>query len=310
MDLLTNALTIIILFNAPITEPDLDLIRSALTPAEGPSVLLLKTDEEQFTADPASTDWGLSEHPNATGIEIRIMDIDKERGGKLVSALREKLNRLPAGRVTSTRIQHYWNDGTMATIDYQVTPPGVPPPSIQGRPGKLVGTARKEFRFPSSYNYSMMGRYGGMPGGPEGDVELTPEESELWRELDMRANHLAARYKGEAVPGHPFPMLPPGAEAMMGPMMEMGMGAGFAGGPLTPLPTPSAEEKAEIEKELAEVLNQMFDLKLIAYERRISRLEEELKSLREEIEERKQNKGLIVQRRLKQLTGKEDHLAW
>jgi len=147
----------------------------------------------------------------------------------------------------------------------------------------------------------------GRPVVIEGDIQLTPEESELWAELDTRARELAAKYKGEE-PQLTRGSLTPGISPYV--LSERGPEIMGARGTKGPQPTPTADEKAEIEKELTEVLNQMFDLKMTAYERKISGIEEDLRSLRSEIQERIQNKNLIVERRLNELTGKEDYLAW
>jgi hypothetical protein len=279
----SQGLIIIMLFNGPIKTSEINLIRS--TVAEWPAEVLLVDGEDKFEVDRAADDWGLSQHKDATGIEIEFKDVSVEAQMEYSATIMEKLMQLPTGR---------------SRVAFNVTasqPPGAPLPEI------YVGAPLEK---------------GGLP--------LSHEEGTLWLELESRADTLAARYKGGdasrirvgGVPGGPRPGYAPGyplaeiyaqglADTVASPYGGYG---GPPSPPRTPLPTPTEEEKAKIEQELSEVLNRMFDLKLTAYERRISRLEQELKSLREQLEHRRGNKDLIVTRRLNELTGKEDFLSW
>lgn len=309
---ITSTMTIVLLFNGPIKPSDIDVVRPAVD--EGSAMAFFITEEGKLPVEPTEKDWGLSRYPDATGIEIRVRDQAPEKSNAVLQEIEQALAQLPEGRARIASVQGGGAGIRGTTAQTGETAPG------SGSGGTGFGGGRsprrtdqsQTRRFAGANPYAMMG-FGGMPGmsrgGPvvlEGDLQLTPEESAKWIELDARASELAARYKGEPEPSGRFAN--PGPSGMMGG--PMGPRVSVHPAPEGPPPTPTAEEQEEIEKELTEVLNQMFDLKLTAYERKISGIEEELKSLRSEIEERKQNKDLIVERRLNELTGKEDYLAW
>jgi|GEM_PF-5251474 len=69
-------------------------------------------------------------------------------------------------------------------------------------------------------------------------------------------------------------------------------------------------KRVELEKELKDNLNQLFDLKLKGFKEKITSIERELDGLRTQLDERQNNKDLIVTGRFKELVGEHDHLQW
>ena len=57
-------------------------------------------------------------------------------------------------------------------------------------------------------------------------------------------------------------------------------------------------------------LNELFDLKLKGYTAKMSTIERELETLRKKVDERKNNKELIVTGRFKELVGEDNPLRW
>jgi uncharacterized membrane protein YccC len=70
------------------------------------------------------------------------------------------------------------------------------------------------------------------------------------------------------------------------------------------------EEKEALREELAENLNQIYDLQQEMWEEKIAALEKRLNELREMLEKRAQHRGEIIERRIKELTGEEEYLNW
>ena len=70
------------------------------------------------------------------------------------------------------------------------------------------------------------------------------------------------------------------------------------------------EEKEALREELAENLNQIYDLQQEMWEEKIAALEKRLNELREMLEKRAQHRGEIIERRIKELTGEEKYLNW
>jgi DNA polymerase II small subunit/DNA polymerase delta subunit B len=71
-----------------------------------------------------------------------------------------------------------------------------------------------------------------------------------------------------------------------------------------------ASEKAELTRELTAVLNEIFDLKLQSQQERVERISGELEELRSRIQERSNARSQIIERRVRELTGERDALAW
>jgi hypothetical protein len=308
---ITSTMTIVLLFNGPITPTDIDVIRPAVEEESATTFFITEDGKLIEQAEPTDADWGLSRYPNAAGIEIRVTDIDPEKSSAMLQEIERALEQLPEGRARVASVS-----GGGGKSGRKGAGPGNANGAMGfgggGRPTGSYQARTQRGAEAAPYAAMALGSMAGMPRrGPvvlEGDLQLTPEESARWHELDARARQLAARYKGEESALPRWGAFPGGAPGMMGGRT----GPWVSTAPTTegPQPTPTAEEQEEIEKELTDLLNQMFDLKLIAYERKITGIEEELQSLRNEIEERKENKKLIVERRLNELTGKQDHLAW
>lgn len=70
------------------------------------------------------------------------------------------------------------------------------------------------------------------------------------------------------------------------------------------------QEKADLERELEEQLNEIFDRKQALQEERIERLRDEMDKALDRHNERDQHREEIVERRLRQLLGREDRLDW
>jgi hypothetical protein len=68
--------------------------------------------------------------------------------------------------------------------------------------------------------------------------------------------------------------------------------------------------RAELETKLKGNLNELFDLKLKGFQEKIASIERELDRLRTHLEERKNNKELVVTGRFKELIGEHDQLRW
>ncbi|MFQ5769319.1 MAG: hypothetical protein ACE5HX_02200 [bacterium] len=69
-------------------------------------------------------------------------------------------------------------------------------------------------------------------------------------------------------------------------------------------------EKANLEKELKRALSELFDLRELDKQREIERLEKQLQELKNMVKKRKGHREEIIQKRLDQMLGKEDYLAW
>lgn len=69
-------------------------------------------------------------------------------------------------------------------------------------------------------------------------------------------------------------------------------------------------ERAELEAELDELLNDIFDKKLELRQERIERYAEEAEELRQETAERRQRRAEIIDRRKRDLLGEHDPLDW
>ncbi len=70
------------------------------------------------------------------------------------------------------------------------------------------------------------------------------------------------------------------------------------------------EEKETIKADLKDLLSKLFDLRQEEREVEMKRLERKLERLQEDIVRRRENKELIVNRRLKEMTGEADYLRW
>jgi hypothetical protein len=69
-------------------------------------------------------------------------------------------------------------------------------------------------------------------------------------------------------------------------------------------------EKKDIEADLKPVLDELFDLHLKQRQREVKRLEEQLAKIKQDIEERKENKDKIIENRLADLIGKNEMMRW
>jgi len=72
----------------------------------------------------------------------------------------------------------------------------------------------------------------------------------------------------------------------------------------------SKVDKEKLKNELKADLNKLFDLKQTQKELEVKRLEQELKTLKESLKVRGDNKNSVVNRRLKELLNEEDYLDW
>ena len=69
-------------------------------------------------------------------------------------------------------------------------------------------------------------------------------------------------------------------------------------------------DKKKIETELKTVLNELFDLNLKMRRREVEELENRIKEIKSDIEERKKDKDKVIELHLKDITGQNDHLRW
>lgn len=69
-------------------------------------------------------------------------------------------------------------------------------------------------------------------------------------------------------------------------------------------------ERRTLEQEFDQKLNEIFDRKLALREKRAEKLAEELDEVRAALQERRDERGDIIERRKRQLLGEEDHLKW
>lgn len=69
-------------------------------------------------------------------------------------------------------------------------------------------------------------------------------------------------------------------------------------------------ETADLNEELEDLVNQIFDLKLEARQERISKISDDLESLRVQVQERSASRDQIIRRRLSELRGEQDTLDW
>lgn len=74
--------------------------------------------------------------------------------------------------------------------------------------------------------------------------------------------------------------------------------------------SPEKKHNVQLKNELRNNLEQLFELREKEREREVVKLEEKLSALRENLRLRKRNKKLIVDNRLKQLTGEASTLEW
>jgi len=70
------------------------------------------------------------------------------------------------------------------------------------------------------------------------------------------------------------------------------------------------KKQATIKKELEKKLNKLFDLREEARLKKVEALEQEMEKLKQMVDFRKKNKAKIIERRLNELLGNEDQLAW
>lgn len=69
-------------------------------------------------------------------------------------------------------------------------------------------------------------------------------------------------------------------------------------------------DKAELETELDELLDQIFDEKLEVQQERVNNMTEELQKLRGRVDERRSSRQEIIRRRLSELLGSRDAFDW
>ncbi|MDD4871449.1 MAG: hypothetical protein PHR77_12900 [Kiritimatiellae bacterium] len=69
-------------------------------------------------------------------------------------------------------------------------------------------------------------------------------------------------------------------------------------------------DKEQILKEMRNVLEQSFELKQELMKMEVAELEREIQELKKMIEKRQENKKVMIERRVKELTGKEPELQW
>jgi hypothetical protein len=72
----------------------------------------------------------------------------------------------------------------------------------------------------------------------------------------------------------------------------------------------TSDRKDPIKAELQNVLDELFDVRESQRSDQIVELEKELERLRETLKDRQAHKKAIVESRLKELLGEEDHLRW
>ncbi|MCS7029317.1 MAG: hypothetical protein NZ519_11195 [Bacteroidia bacterium] len=74
--------------------------------------------------------------------------------------------------------------------------------------------------------------------------------------------------------------------------------------------TPDKQQKEELEKELREVLDELFELKIKNTEREILRLQGSVDELKKKLSDRRKNKEAIIQKRISILIHKEPETEW
>lgn len=70
------------------------------------------------------------------------------------------------------------------------------------------------------------------------------------------------------------------------------------------------EETTELNQELENILNQIFDMKLESQQERIEKMSGELDELRARVQERVSSRAEIINRRFRELRGERDTLDW
>lgn len=70
------------------------------------------------------------------------------------------------------------------------------------------------------------------------------------------------------------------------------------------------DDAKEIEAELESVLSDIFDRKLELQQKRITELREELQSMETRVQERRDSRSVVIDRRLQELLGRKDVLDW
>ncbi len=70
------------------------------------------------------------------------------------------------------------------------------------------------------------------------------------------------------------------------------------------------EEREELNQELENMLNQIFDMKLESLQERIEKMSGELDELRARVQERVSSRAEIINRRLRELRGERNTLDW
>lgn len=73
---------------------------------------------------------------------------------------------------------------------------------------------------------------------------------------------------------------------------------------------PTTEEKLAIQKSIEELVASQFERKLKRDQSEVQELDVELTRLKELIQQRQANRDVIIQRRIKDLTGERDGLEW
>jgi hypothetical protein len=74
--------------------------------------------------------------------------------------------------------------------------------------------------------------------------------------------------------------------------------------------TEKGPEKQKLVKELTGVVNQIFEVREKRRAEEAERLEQELKKIRSLLEERRKNREVIIERRVRELMGEDDALHW
>lgn len=74
--------------------------------------------------------------------------------------------------------------------------------------------------------------------------------------------------------------------------------------------TPDKQQKAELESDLRQVLEELFELKIKNTEREVLRLQGSVEELRKKLSERRKNKEAIIQKRIGILIHKEAETEW
>lgn len=199
------------------------------------------------------------------------------------------------------------------------TAQGPPPGKIEGPPGKMGGPPGK------------MGQHPGQKGTGKGSPPMMPtitkeqvEKFEKWiknndpdkyreiQNLKLARPELYQRVIFEGVRHMNFleMMKKKDPKTYTRLMKEMKLDSKMRKLAKEYRESKDVKRKKEIKSELTQILNQVFDIRSVNRAREVNEMSKKIEELKQMLKKRKDNKKLIVERKLKEVTGQMEGLEW